>query len=182
MKSAGPGQADHDYREGVRVSGKAIGVLGLVLGVTAGALTGVAIRNFVGDEPIIAGGNAAVFYITFALASIIDLFVLVNFTVLSLRVSDSGFEFNYGVFEKKFTWPQIESVERRQHRWVTHGSWGIRWSSQGRRAWSQPGVSEGILVRVREKGKARSYFVSSRRPEELERALREGVAAHGRPD
>lgn len=164
-----------DYTESVRVPGWMIGVLGLVLGVTAGVMSGVAIRNVVGDDPIIEGSSAMIFYVSFALAVLVDVFVLFNFTNLALKTSSEGFEFRYGMFGKSFRWSQIESVESKDYRWITYGGWGIRLSTQGRRAWSQMGVKGGVLIKVGENGKDRSYFVSSRRPDELEAAIQRNL-------
>ena len=167
----------HD--EGVRAPAWLIGVLALVLGLTAGALTGVAVRNMAGDDPIIEGSEAVVFYITFAIAVLIDLFVLLNFTNLSVTVADKGFEFRYGMFSKSFRWEQIKSARQQEYRWTTYGGWGIRWASQGRRAWSQLGAKEGVVVDVDEGGKARSYFVSSRRAGDLAAVLQSGIEQRG---
>ena len=171
-------QLRHD--ESVRVPGWVIGVLALLLGLTAGAMTGVAVRNMVGDDPLITGSEAAVFYITFAVAVLLDLFVLLNFTSLSVSVSDRGFEFRYGLFGKSFRWEQLESAEQKEYRWVSYGGWGIRFSTQGRRAWSQLGAKDGVVVKVDEGGKAREYFVSSRKAQDLAAVLQQGIAEHGR--
>jgi hypothetical protein len=169
------------YEENVRVPAWVIGLLALILGLTAGAMTGVAVRNIVGDDPLITGSDAAVFYVAFGLAVLVDIFVLVNFTNLSVTVADRGFEFRYGVFGKSFPWEQIKSAEPHDYRWTTYGGWGIRWATQGRRAWSQLGAKEGVVVEVDENGKKRSYFVSSRKPQELAGAIRRGIEERGSP-
>ncbi len=152
-----------------------IGILGLVLGVTAGVLTGVAIRNVAGDEPIISGSEATVFYVAFALAVLVDIFLLFNFTNLSVRVTGSGLSFRYGMFGKSFSWEQITSVEATDYRWIAYGGWGIRFSTKGRRAWSQLGVKRGVVVAVTEGKNKRSYFISSRKADELAEALDRGI-------
>ncbi len=144
-----------------------IGILGLVLGVTAGVLTGVAVRNMVGDDPLIEGSNATVFYVAFSLAVLVDIFLLFNFTNLSIRTSDSGIEVRYGMFGKNLRWGQISAVEVSDYRWKTYGGWGIRASTKGRRAWSQIGAKRGIIISATEGSADRSYFVSSNRAEEL---------------
>ena len=158
-----------------------IGLLGLILGVTAGVLTGVAIRNLVGDEPIISGSEATVFYVTFALAVVIDMFLLLNFTNLSVRVTESGFSFRYGMFGKSFSWDQMKSVKATDYKWITYGGWGIRFSTKGRRAWSQIGAKRGVVVEVVEGGKERSYFVSSKRADELAESISLGLIGRGNP-
>lgn len=171
----------HDLRElrfdeSVRVPGWVIGLLGLVLGVTAGVLTGVAVRNLAGDEPIISGAEAAIFYVTFALAVLLDLFLLINFTNLSVSVADRGIEFRYGLFGKSLTWGQITAAEASDYRWITYGGWGIRFSTKGRRAWSQLGVKRGVVIEVDEGGNSRRYFVSSKRADELAIVLNRGIS------
>ncbi len=165
-----------NFSESVRLPGWGIGLLGLGVGVTAGVLTGVAIRNLVGDEPIIEGSNAAVFYVAFALAVLLNVFLLLNFAFLSLRVTETGFRFNYGMFGKTFSWEQMSEAEAKDYRWVAYGGWGIRFSTRGRRAWSQLGAKRGVIVSVTEGDKERTYFVSSRRADELAAVLNEGIA------
>lgn len=163
------------YSESVWLSLWGIGILGLALGLTAGALTGVAVRNVVGDEPIITGSSAAIFYVTFAFAVLLDMFLLFNFTNLALRVSEEGFGIRYGMFSKTLKWDQIIAVEATDYSWISYGGWGIRFSTKGRRAWSQFGVKRGVVVAVTESGAERRYFVSSRRADELAAALEAGL-------
>ena len=61
---------------------------------------------------------------------------------------------------------------------------GIRIAPGGRRAWSLPGVSHGVEVRVTDpSGRELTYFVSSARPDELAEALRQGIAErHAAPN
>ncbi len=175
MNELNPKKQQIKFSESVWLSLWGIGILGLALGVTAGVLTGVAIRNLVGDEPIISGSGAATFYVAFAAAVVLDIFLLFNFTNLALRVSDDGFGFRYGMFSKSLSWNQINGVEATNYRWVTYGGWGIRFSTKGRRAWSQLGVKRGVIVDVTEGKGQRRYFVSSRRPDELAEALAHGI-------
>ncbi len=164
------------FSENVKVPFWVIGILGLVLGVTAGAMTGVAVRNLVGDDPIIAGSDATLFYVCFALAVLLDIFLLFNFTNLAITVNDRGLEFRYGMFGKFFAWDTMSNAKSNEYRWITYGGWGIRFSTQGRRAWSQLSVKEGVVVDVTEGGKKRHYFISTRRPEELESVLLSKIA------
>ncbi len=165
------------FSESVRLSLLGIGLLGLVLGVTAGVLTGVTIRNLVGDDPIISGSEAAVFYVTFAAAVVIDLFLLLNFTSLSVKVTEHAFEFRYGMFGKSLKWDQIKSVESTDYKWISYGGWGIRFSTKGRRAWSQIGAKRGVVVEVIEGSNERRYFVSSNRADELSDAIRQAIGS-----
>ena len=48
------------YFEQVRASGRVFSFLGLLLGVTGGSVTGVAVKGLIG-EPLVTGGNAGGF-------------------------------------------------------------------------------------------------------------------------
>ena len=170
------------FTESVWLSAWGIGLLGLALGVTAGVLTGVAIRNVVGDEPIISGSGAGVFYTAFGIAVLLDVFLLFNFTNLAVRLTEKGFEFRYGMFGKSFTWSQIKAAEASDYSWISYGGWGIRFSTKGRRAWSQLGVKRGVVVDVTEGKHSRRYFVSSRRADELAEAISGQLADRREPE
>ena len=70
---------------------------------------------------------------------------------------------------------QIESIKVDGYRWARYGGWGYRRGPLGRRAWSMPGVSAGVVVVLHESGKRREYFVSSLAPLRLEEAIRAGM-------
>lgn len=169
------------YEEAVRLPVWGIGLLGLFLGVTAGVLTGVAIRNLVGDEPLIEGVEAGVFYVSFALAVVLDVFLLLNFTHLAVTVSSQGIEARFGVFAKPFMWSQVSGAEVADYSWKRYSGWGIRYTTGGRRAWSQIGAKRGVIVDVVERSSSRHYFISSKRPEELAAAINRGITANKQP-
>jgi hypothetical protein len=72
------------------------GFLGLMLGVTAGVLTGVAVKGLV-DEPLVTGGGAAAFYAAFALSSLLTLFVMMNYLSMSIRVATDKLDIRLGM-------------------------------------------------------------------------------------
>ncbi|MCH7907474.1 MAG: DUF3093 family protein [Chloroflexi bacterium] len=103
------------------------------------------------------------------------LFAYLNFLTLRVRVSNGEFMFAYGVVRHRVQIDQIESVETNRYRWARYGGWGYSRGPLGRRAWSMPGVPEGVVVLLHESGKRREYFVSSHAPERLEAAIRAGM-------
>lgn len=143
------------------------------IGIVMAAITAVAITGSV------TGGEAVAFYVVLGGGALFLMFTLINFTNLVVAVTDTGAHFAFGVFHKRLALPDITGVEPRDYRWTEYGGWGIRWAMKGKRAWSVVGVKRGVLITLNEKGKARSYFISSRKPEELAQAINEartGVA------
>ena len=159
------------YEENVRAPTWLILVLGLFLGGSAGVVTAVAIRSLVG-EPLMEGGEAAVFYAVLAVYALLALFLLVNFTNLAVTVSTQAVEMRFGLFSKTLLTADISSAEPRKYNWAQYGGWGLRLAMGGRRAWSMPGVPRGVLTTVVEPGRGqKSYFISSRDPEALAAAI-----------
>lgn len=103
------------------------------------------------------------------------LFAYLNFLTLRITISNGEFTFAYGMVRHRIRVDQIDSIETRRYRWTRYGGWGYSRGPLGRRAWSMPGVTEGVIVVLRESGKPREYFVSSRTPEQLEAAIRAGM-------
>jgi len=79
-------QQKQSYFQHVKASGQMFGFLGLMLGVTGGVLTGVAVKGLV-DEPLVTGGGAIAFYAAFSLSSLMTLFVMLNYLSMSLRIT-----------------------------------------------------------------------------------------------
>ena len=158
------------YEESVRAPVWVYLVLAAPLGIMLGVMTGVAIVGAIG------GGEAVAFYIVMSLAALLNVLLLVNFTSLTVAVTDTGVVFAFGLFRKRFAFDRIRSVEASDYRWTQYGGWGIRFSFGGKRAWSVPGVKRGVLLKVNERGLERSYFVSSGRPDELAKAVSGGLS------
>ena len=164
------------YAEDIRIGWMLLAVLSGALGVTAAVLTTVAIAG------TLSGAEAAVFYVAMSLGIAVMVFVIINFTILSISVAPAGVEFRYGLFAKRLRFDQIRSVEARQYEWMRYGGWGLRWSMGGRRAWNMPFLSTGVAITADEDGREREYYVTSRRPEELARVLNERTAGAVRTD
>jgi len=164
------------YAEDVRIGWVILTLLSGVLGVEAAVVTIVAFKS------ALSGWEAIVFYAAMGLSIVVMVFVVVNFTMLSIAVAASGIEFRYGLFAKRFRFDQIRSVEARRYEWLRYGGWGLRWSTGGRRAWNMPFLNTGVAITADEGGREREYYVSSRQPEELARVLNERIAGAARKD
>ncbi len=161
------------YSENVRAAVWLYFLLSTPVGVVMAAMTGVAITGS------IDGSEAVVFYIVTGAAALALLFALVNFTNLSVAVTDTNLHFAFGVFNKRVALSSISRAEAKDYSWVTYGGWGIRWALKGRWAWSVPGAKRGVLVNVTQKGRERSYFISSRTPDDLAKAILDAQAGRG---
>ncbi|MSQ07996.1 MAG: hypothetical protein EXR57_06710 [Dehalococcoidia bacterium] len=153
------------YSENVRASAWLYFLLSTPVGVVLALMTGFAVTGSIG------GSEAVVFYVVTGAAALALLFALVNFTNLSVVVTDSNLHFAFGVFNKRVALSSISGVEANDYSWVTYGGWGIRRALKGRRAWSVPGAKRGVVVHVTQKGGERSYFISSRTPDDLAKAI-----------
>jgi hypothetical protein len=114
----------------------------------------------------------AIFYPMMAIVAALLVFSFVSFLRLRIAVSDEEMQFAFGMLRKSLPLAAIQSCETTKYRWLTYGGWGIRYALGGRRAWSLPGVPEGVEVTVAEGTRVRRYFVSSRFPELLAEAVR----------
>jgi hypothetical protein len=107
-----------------------------------------------------------------AVAGVLLVGVLFSFRRLHIQVSDDAIRFRFGVFGKTLPLADVQGCEPQKYRWLTYGGWGIRFALGGRKAWSMPGVPEGVEITVAEGKRVRRYFVSSRSPELLAEAVR----------
>ena len=163
---------NNSYFEHVRASGRVFSFLGLLLGATGGAVTGAAIKGLIGD-PLVSGGGAVAFYTTFSASSLITLFVMLNYLMMSLQVSKDGLDIKFGM--------KTASVERVELIAVRVADTRSRMSralgQDGRKIsqmWTVLGVGSGIEIDILsgqngdgDDGKAETWFVSSRDPARL---------------
>jgi hypothetical protein len=123
-----------------------------------------------------AGGADGLFtWIAAVVSTAAFLFAYINFLTLRTNVSNGNFTFSYGMVRHSVVIDQIESIEVGGYRWARYGGWGYSRGPLGRRAWSMPGVSAGVMVVLQESGKRREYFVSSHAPLRLEAAIQAGM-------
>ena len=127
-----------------------------------------------------APGWSSIVYFTIVVALVLLVFVAFTFHRLVISVDDETLRFRFGVISKRILLETITSIEAKRYTWLTYGGWGIRIATRGRRAYSLPGVAQGVEVTVgRERGERR-YFVSSNRPEELAAAIQSALSARSR--
>ena len=159
------------YFEQVRASGRVFSSLGLLLGVTGGSVTGVAVKGLIGD-PLVTGGNAVVFYIAFSASSLITFFVMLNYLMMSLQVSKDALEIKFGLKSEtigrgRIVGVRVAETKSRMSRAMSQG--GRRLSKM----WTVLGVGSGIELDISSSkdgarsGKTRTWFVSSREPGKL---------------
>ena len=130
------------FDESVRSPNWVFILFGALLGLFAGLLTGLPISG------VLQGTESIIFYAVLGVAMLIVLFVMLNFLALLTTISDHGLEFRLGLFARRFSWNQIAGAEAKPYNPLSYGGWGIRIAYGGRRAWSLPGVSHGVEVRV----------------------------------
>ncbi len=153
--------------ESVRAAAWLYFVLSTPIGIVLAVITAAAVTGSV------TGGEAVALYIVLGIGALFLVFALINFTNLVVAVTDTSLHLAFGVFNKRVGLSDITFAETREYRWTEYGGWGIRWAMKGKRAWSVPGVHRGVVITLTEKGRERSYFISSRRPEELAQAIKE---------
>lgn len=162
----------NEYFEQVNTSGRVFAFLGLLLGATAGALTGVAIKGLIGD-PVVSGGEAFAFYAAFGASSLITLFVMLNYLMMGLRVSEDGLEIKIGM--KSASVERGELVAVRVAGTMSRMSRAMGKDGRGiSQMWTVLGVGSGIEIDISRgggndghSGKAQTWFVASRDPEKL---------------
>lgn len=121
------------------------------------------------------GADGSFAWIAAVVSTAAFLFAYFNFLTLRTNVSNGNFTFSYGMVRHSVVIDQIESIEVGGYRWARYGGWGYSRGPLGRRAWSMPGVSAGVMVVLQESGKRREYFVSSHAPLRLEAAIQAGM-------
>jgi hypothetical protein len=147
-----------------------------IFNLTVGAmLTGIIIPLIVqaGD---FTGWAVWVYYSAMIFGTITMGIALLWFRKLIVWVDDTHLAFGYGKFRKRFTFDQIESVESTPYSFYKYGGAGIRYARNGHRAWSVPFLHTGVEVKLTEGGKDRTYYISSKRAEELEQAVKSRLA------
>lgn len=166
-----------NYYHMVKASGRAFGFLGLLLGVTGGVLTGVAIKGIIGD-PVVTGSGAAMFYAAFGASTLITLYVMFNYVTMNLQISKGVFEVRRGMKAASVKLTDISAVrvaesKSRMTRVASEAKGGRKISQM----WSVIGVGSGIEIDVSRGDAANDddavemWFISSNDPESLSEKL-----------
>ena len=132
------------FTENLRAPGWIFAFLGLTLGGVSGGLTAVGIRSF-GDEPLISGSEALLFYVAFAIGIVGIVYVMLNSTLMETKATEDGITVRLGVLgtQRSGSWRgtryNCNSRDRSQYR----AAWRTRQSLRSfvtRRSWTMYGV------------------------------------------
>ncbi len=157
----------------MKASRRMFGFLGLMLGGTAGAMTGVAIKGLIGD-PLVSGSGALAFYAAFGLSSLMTMYVMLNYLTMNLRVSSDGVDIRLGMKSSV-----VNGVDIKDVRIAEPKSRMIRVAAQARpdmrsiaKLWSVLGVKTGIEIDIRQTNsggddRIETWFIASNDPETL---------------
>ncbi|NQW20190.1 MAG: hypothetical protein HQ477_05625 [Chloroflexi bacterium] len=161
----------------MKASGRVFGFLGLMLGVTAGALTGVAVKGLISD-PVVTGGGAVAFYLAFSLSTLLTVFVMLNYLMMTLRISSDIFDVRLGMKSGVVTLTDIVAVRVAEPKSrMTRAAAQARPDMQSiAKMWSVLGVRSGIEVDIRlndsdSDDKVNTWFIASNDPETLSEKL-----------
>ena len=177
-----------NYYHMVKASSRAFGFLGLLLGVTGGAFTGVAIKGVIGD-PVVTGSGAVMFYAAFGASTLITLYVMFNYVTMNLQISKGVFEVKRGMKSVSVNVADISAVrvaetKSRMNR-VASEAKGARKISQ---MWSVIGVGSGIEIDIssgdtaNNDGAVEMWFISSNDPDELSEKLGSVISSETEED
>ena len=157
------------FVEYLRAPAWVFGGLGLLLGLDSSALTIVALRSL-GDDPLLSGGPAALFFVMFGLGMALIVYVMLDATLMTLSVAGNTLTATMGVFGRRRSWhiDRMTQVTATQHSLVQHGGRGNIFAPTSRRAWMMFGTKDGVEFHHQdESGTTALYFISSRRPSDL---------------
>ncbi len=168
-----------NFYQMVKASGRAFGFLGLLLGVTAGGLTGVAIKGIIGD-PVVSGSGALTFYAAFGASTLITLYVMFNYVMMNLRISNGVFEIKIGMKSASVNTADISAVRVAETKSrMTRVASQAKGARKISRMWSVLGVGSGIEIDVAQGGtvNAETWFISSNDPDVLSEKLEAVIPA-----
>ena len=136
-----------NYFQQVKASGRTIAFLGLLLGLTAGVFTGVGLKHLIGD-PLVSGGESLLFYGAFGGSSLITLFVMLNYLMMSLRVSGEGIAIQRGMKSAMLDVDVIVAVRvaETRSRMSRAASEATKSGRQVSQMWSVMGIGSGVEI------------------------------------
>ena len=136
-----------NYFQQVKASGRAIAFLGLLLGLTAGVFTGVGLKHLIGD-PLVSGLESLLFYGAFGGSSLITLFVMLNYLMMSLRVSGEGIAIQRGMKSAMLDVDVIVAVRvaETRSRMSRAASEATKPGKQVSQMWSVMGIGSGVEI------------------------------------
>ena len=173
-----------NYFQQVKASGRTIAFLGLLLGLTAGVFTGVGLKHLIGD-PLVSGGESLLFYGAFGGSSLITLFVMLNYLMMSLRVSGEGIAIQRGMKSAMLDVDVIVAVRvaETRSRMSRAASEATKPGKQVSQMWSVMGIGSGVEIDFlgSDKQEVQTWFISSNEPGNLCEKL-QSVISHFQGD
>jgi len=159
-----------NYFQQVKASGRTIAFLGLLLGLTAGVFTGVGLKHLIGD-PLVSGGESLLFYGAFGGSSLITLFVMLNYLMMSLRVSGEGIAIQRGMKSAMLDVDAIMAVRvaETRSRMSRAASEATKSGKQVNQMWSVMGIGSGVEIDFlgSDNQEVQTWFISSNEPGNL---------------
>ncbi len=159
-----------NYFQQVKASGRTIAFLGFLLGLTAGVFTGVGIKHLVGD-PLVSGLESLLFYGAFGGSSLITLFVMLNYLMMSLRVSGEGIAIQRGMKSAMLDVDVIVAVRvaETRSRMSRAASEATKSGRQVSQMWSVMGIGSGVEIDLlgSDNQEIQTWFISSNDPSDL---------------
>jgi len=173
-----------NYFQQVKASGRAIAFLGLLLGLTAGVFTGVGLKHIIGD-PLVSGLESLLFYGAFGGSSLITLFVMLNYLMMSLRVSGEGIAIQRGMKSAMLDVDVIVAVRvaETRSRMSRAASEATKPGKQVSQMWSVMGIGSGVEIDFlgSDNQEVQTWFISSNEPRNLCEKL-QSVISHFQGD
>ena len=173
-----------NYFQQVKASGRAIAFLGLLLGLTAGVFTGVGLKHLIGD-PLVSGLESLLFYGAFGGSSLITLFVMLNYLMMSLRVSGEGIAIQRGMKSAMLDVDVIVAVRvaETRSRMSRAASEVTKPGKQVSQMWSVMGIGSGVEIDFlgSDNQEVQTWFISSNEPRNLCEKL-QSVISHFQGD
>ena len=159
------------FTENLRAPGWMFAFLGLMLGGTSGVLTAVSIRSL-GDDPLVSGPEAMIFYLSFAIAILGIVYVMLGSTLMQTTVTEDGLTVGLGILgtRRTFSWADITTIRATDHNIARHGGRGNPFAPSTRKSWTMYGIRSGVELEIADESSSQVVFVSSLQGDELVRA------------
>ena len=163
-----PAQESPTFTESLRAPGWMFAFLGLMLGGTSGVLTAVGIRSL-GDDPLVSGPEALIFYLSFAIAILGIVYVMLGSTLMQTTATVDGVTVGLGILgtHRTFLWADITAIRATDHNIARHGGRGNPFAPSTRKSWTMYGIRSGVELEITDGTGSQVVFVSSLRGDEL---------------
>lgn len=116
----------------------------------------------------------------FAGMSLFFLFIGINFARLTIRVTTQGISAGYGIIRHYIPWSNVEGYRMDETSTLTYGGWGIRMAwADGKRRLVYNIIGGPRVVIEKRQGSFPEFVFSTRNPEAVIKAIREGLGSRG---